>query len=341
MRSKDAAPGACVGTAKVAVGSADGASGRNSEDPQSAAGGCATNAANELLVRQWLRHLRIERAVSEHTVSNYQRDSQKYLQWLGGRSISEVTPADVEAFLVYLRTEGALAARSAARVLASVRGLHRFGVQEKMLDGDVTSSVSTPRQGLSLPKALTVEEVMALIEACPGGQSASALHLRDRALVEMLYSTGARISELMSLDVDDVNAQHQMVLVRGKGSKERIVPLGIPALEALEHYMVRGRQLLNKAGSPALFITRSGARLSRQSGFKVVSQAAERAGIGAVSPHSLRHSFATHLLEGGADVRVVQELLGHASVTTTQIYTKVTPESLRMVWAMSHPRASS
>ena len=154
----------------------------------------------------------------------------------------------------------------------------------------------------------------------------------------MLYSTGARITELLDLDVDDLDREQRVLLVRGKGGKERIVPLGRPALQAVERYLVRARPSLNKKGSPALFLNNRGARLGRQSGFKIVSQAAEAAGLEHVSPHSLRHSFATHLLEGGADIRVVQELLGHASVATTQIYTKVSPEHLREIWASSHPR---
>ena len=189
-----------------------------------------------------------------------------------------------------------------------------------------------------MPKALTVEQVIALIEAIPDGDSASCLDLRNRALVELLYSTGARITELMDLDVDDVDRDNRIIVVRGKGGKDRIVPLGAPALAAMDAYLSRARPTLNKKGSPALFVNNRGNRMGRQSGFKVVHEAAEAAEIGDVSPHALRHSFATHLLEGGADVRVVQELLGHSSVVTTQIYTKVTPEHLRQVWAESHPR---
>lgn len=299
----------------------------------------ATNSDNQRLVQRWLRHLRTERDLSPHTLSNYQRDVDKYMEWLGDKGLKKVTTGDIEDFLVHLRGEKKMAASSAARMLASIRGLHSFGVQERMLDGDVAASVPVPSRGASIPKALTVDEVAALIEACPNGDAAGPLQLRDRALVEMLYSTGARITELLDLNVDDLDTKNQLVLVRGKGGKERIVPLGVPALEALSQYVVRARTPLNKKGSPALFLNQRGGRMGRQSGFKVVSEAAERAGLGAVSPHSLRHSFATHLLEGGADVRVVQELLGHASVATTQIYTKVTPEHLREMWQTSHPRA--
>ncbi|WP_312097489.1 site-specific tyrosine recombinase XerD [Corynebacterium dentalis] len=296
------------------------------------------NEQNQKLVQRWIRHLRTERDLSPHTLSNYKRDVGKYVTWLGEKDLGDVTATDIENYLVYVRGELGLAASSTARMLASVRGLHSFGFQERALPIDVAASVPVPARGASIPKAMSVDDVVRLIDACPNGDGAGPLQLRDRALVEMLYSTGARITELLDLDVDDWDAENQWVLVRGKGGKERIVPLGTPALRALEQYQVRGREALNKKGSPALFLNRSGARMGRQSGFKVVSEAAERAGVGPVSPHTLRHSFATHLLEGGADVRVVQELLGHASVATTQIYTKVSPQHLREIWATSHPR---
>jgi len=296
------------------------------------------NEQNQKLVQRWIRHLRTERDLSPHTLSNYKRDVGKYVTWLGDKDLGDVTATDIENYLVYVRGELGLAASSTARMLASVRGLHSFGFQERALPIDVAASVPAPARGASIPKAMSVDDVVSLIDACPNGDGAGPLQLRDRALVEMLYSTGARITELLDLDVDDWDAENQWVLVRGKGGKERIVPLGTPALRALEQYQVRGREALNKKGSPALFLNRSGARMGRQSGFKVVSEAAERAGVGPVSPHTLRHSFATHLLEGGADVRVVQELLGHASVATTQIYTKVSPQHLREIWATSHPR---
>lgn len=296
------------------------------------------NEQNQKLVQRWIRHLRTERDLSPHTLSSYKRDVGKYVTWLGDKDLGDVTATDIENYLVYVRGELGLAASSTARMLASVRGLHSFGFQERALPIDVAASVPAPARGTSIPKAMSVDDVVSLIDACPNGDGAGPLQLRDRALVEMLYSTGARITELLDLDVDDWDAENQWVLVRGKGGKERIVPLGTPALRALEQYQVRGREALNKKGSPALFLNRSGARMGRQSGFKVVSEAAERAGVGPVSPHTLRHSFATHLLEGGADVRVVQELLGHASVATTQIYTKVSPQHLREIWATSHPR---
>lgn len=294
--------------------------------------------ANHKLGRAYIRHLKTERDVSVHTLSNYQRDLDRYLEWLDAKALGDVTATDIEDHLVFLRKDLNLAASSAARALAAIRGLHSFAHADGRLPFDVAADVPTPSQGSSIPKALSLAQVEALLNAVPAGDGASQINIRDRALLEMLYSTGARITELLDLDVDDLDREQRMLLVRGKGGKERIVPLGRPALEAVERYLVRARPSLNKKGSPALFLNNRGARLGRQSGFKIVAQAADAAGLQHVSPHSLRHSFATHLLEGGADIRVVQELLGHASVATTQIYTRVSPEHLREIWASSHPR---
>ena len=294
--------------------------------------------ANHKLGRAYIRHLKTERDVSVHTLSNYQRDLDRYLEWLDAKALGDVTATDIEDHLVFLRKDLNLAASSAARALAAIRGLHSFAHADGRLPFDVAADVPTPSQGSSIPKALSLAQVEALLNAVPAGDGASQINIRDRALLEMLYSTGARLTELLDLDVDDLDREQRMLLVRGKGGKERIVPLGRPALQAVERYLVRARPSLNKKGSPALFLNNRGARLGRQSGFKIVAQAADAAGLQHVSPHSLRHSFATHLLEGGADIRVVQELLGHASVATTQIYTKVSPEHLREIWASSHPR---
>jgi len=249
----------------------------------------------------------------------------------------------VSAFLAVLR-EGSdehppLAASSAARALVAVRGLHRFAVREGLVELDAAREVKPPAAPRRLPKALPVDDVLRLLET-PGVDGAGAL--RDRALLEVLYSTGARISEAVGLDLDDIDSRERTVLLDGKGGKQRLVPIGRPALAALDAYLVRARPGLASGGrgSPAVFLNVRGGRLSRQSAWQVLKVAAERAGIAAsVSPHTLRHSFATHLIEGGADVRVVQELLGHASVTTTQIYTLVTVNTLREVYATAHPRA--
>lgn len=294
--------------------------------------------ANARAVERWLRHLSVERDVSRHTLAGYRRDITRYVDWLGGRPLAEATSTDIEAFIAYLSAELGLARTSVNRAVSAVRGLHRFGASEHELPFDASDGITRPADRRAVPKALSVGDVERLLAACPVGEGATAVQLRDRALLELLYSTGARISEVLGLDIDDIDPESRMVIVRGKGSKQRLVPLGTPALEALDHYQVRARPVLNVVGSGALFLNRQGRRMSRQSGFKAVHDAAERAGLGEVSPHALRHSFATHLLQGGADLRVVQELLGHSSVATTQIYTKVSPDHLREVWVLSHPR---
>ena len=312
----------------------------------------------------YLDHLTIERGVAANTIVSYRRDLRRYGEHLAGRNIHDlrdVTEIDVSDFLVALRRGDpetgvtALSAVSAARALIAVRGLHKFAAAEGILDLDVARAVKPPTPTRRLPKSLTTDEVLALLDGAGGdAPSDGPLTLRNRALLELLYSTGARISEAVGLDVDDVDTHARSVLLRGKGGKQRLVPVGRPALAALDAYLVRGRPDLARRGrgagsSPgrsapapggAIFLNARGGRLSRQSAWQVLQDAAERAGItAAVSPHTLRHSFATHLLDGGADVRVVQELLGHASVTTTQIYTLVTVNALREVWAGAHPRA--
>ncbi|MFG1797553.1 site-specific tyrosine recombinase XerD [Nocardia sp. NPDC049149] len=308
----------------------------------------------------YLDHLTVERGVARNTLGAYRRDLGRYLDFLTGRGITaldQVAEGDVAEFTMALRAGGAehppLAASSVARALIAVRGLHRFAAAEGMTVTDVAHAVKPPAPGRRLPKALPYAEVLKLLEAAGGaavddsavtpGNDGGPRGLRDRALLELLYSTGARISEMVGLDVDDIDTDDRAVVLRGKGGKQRMVPIGRPALAAVDAYLVRGRPVLaasGKGNAGALFLNARGGRLSRQSAWQVLQTAAERAGIAAtVSPHTLRHSFATHLLEGGADVRVVQELLGHASVTTTQIYTLVTVNTLREVWATAHPRA--
>jgi integrase/recombinase XerD len=300
----------------------------------------------------YLDHLTIERGVAANTLSSYRRDLRRYTEHLVQRGIDDlrnVTEPDVTEFLVALRKgdpdtgAAALSAVSAARALIAVRGLHRFAAAEGLTDLDVARAVKPPTPSRRLPKSLTVDEVLALLDGAGGdGETDGPLMLRNRALLELLYSTGARISEAVGLDVDDVDTHSRSVLLHGKGGKQRLVPIGRPAVSALDAFLVRGRPDLARRGkaTPAIFLNARGGRLSRQSAWQVLQDAAERAGIStAVSPHTLRHSFATHLLEGGADVRIVQELLGHASVTTTQIYTLVTVSALREVWAGAHPRA--
>jgi integrase/recombinase XerD len=227
-----------------------------------------------------------------------------------------------------------------ARAVAAVRGLHRFALDEGLVEIDVSREIRSAAPPRRLPKAISVDEVERLLEAA--GYAGTALALRDRALLELLYGTGARISEAVGLDIDDLDLTDNTVRLTGKGDKQRRVPVGSFAAAAVSAYLVQARPGLAAAGtgSPRVFLNARGGPLSRQSAWIVLRAAAERAGLaGGISPHTLRHSFATHLLEGGADVRVVQELLGHASIMTTQIYTLVTVDTLREVYASAHPRA--
>ncbi len=325
----------------------------------SAIAGAAEAAAPEIpqptealrtALRGYLDHLAVERGVARNTLLAYRRDLERYLSYCatnGVSAVGDIRADHVSGYLVSLR-EGwlghpALAASSAARAVVAVRGWHRFLLAESATAGDPSGDVHPPTAGRRLPKALPVELITAILESASGDDPRS---LRDRALLEFLYATGARISEAVGLDVDDLpGLARPVVRLRGKGSKERMVPVGSFATAALSAYLVRGRAALAASGkgSHAVFLNVRGGRLSRQSAWQVLRDAADKSGVsaerGPVSPHTLRHSFATHLLEGGADVRSVQELLGHASVTTTQIYTLVTVDALREVYAMAHPRA--
>jgi integrase/recombinase XerD len=302
-----------------------------------------------LALRTYLDHLAVERGLAANTLTSYRRDLRRYLEFLDEQGVTDVDAIDeqlVSAFLMRLR-EGdddhpALSATSAGRTVVAVRGFHKFCVTDGLATGDPAAGVRPPSPARRLPKALPLADVEAILEAA--GSAGTTLALRDRALLEVLYGTGARISEAVGLDVDDVDRVEAAVVLRGKGGKERVVPIGSYALTAVDAYLTRARPELATVGTGeragALFLNARGGRLSRQSAWTVLVKAADRAGVTRdVSPHTLRHSFATHLLEGGADVRVVQELLGHASVTTTQIYTLVTVDNLREVFAVAHPRA--
>ncbi|TFV85869.1 site-specific tyrosine recombinase XerD [Blastococcus sp. CT_GayMR16] len=309
------------------------------------------------VVSGYLDHLTVERGLAANTIASYRRDLRRYTEYLaaaGVRGMREVAESDVSGFLTALRQgdddHPPLSATSAARAVVAVRGLHRFALLDGLVPDDVAHEVKPPTPARRLPKAVPVESVVALIEAA--GTLEGPRGLRDKALLELLYGTGARISEAVGLAVDDLDRGQSTVRLAGKGGKERIVPVGSYALRAVEEYLVRARPALaaNSRGGVrggALFLNARGGALSRQSAWSILRSAAERAGgahgvdATAISPHTLRHSFATHLLDGGADVRVVQELLGHASVTTTQVYTLVTVDRLREVYATSHPRARS
>jgi integrase/recombinase XerD len=297
-------------------------------------------------VERFLDHLTVERGLSRHTVEAYRRDLRRYGGFLRKRRVRDPAAAgesDIEAFVANLSESEYVPGRryrasSVARTLAAVRSLHRFLLQEGDAGSDPAEGVARPRVPRTLPKPLSVDEVGALV-AAPGEDGVVAL--RDRALLETLYGAGLRISELVSLDVDDVDIEEGSVRAVGKGSKERVVPLGRYGVRALDRYLVRARPVLAAARSgAALFLNQRGGRLTRQGCTNILKSAARRAGLRKrVTPHVLRHSFATHLLEGGADVRVVQELLGHASLSTTQVYTLVTKDRLRDVYFSSHPRA--
>jgi integrase/recombinase XerD len=323
-------------------------------------------------VRRYLDHLAVERGLAALTLQAYRRDLQRYAATLAARGqsqLSDVTTQDVAEYLAGLREGDAehppLAASSAGRAVVAVRGLHAFALASRLAPADPAREVRPPAPPRRLPKAITVPEIERLLAAAGGGPAdirgspgGLPAQLRDRALLELLYGTGARISEAVGLDVDDLDLSGDVrsaavpaaVRLAGKGGKERIVPVGSFARAALEAYLIRARPTLAAAGrrgraqeprsaSPAVFLNARGGRLTRQGAWGALRAAAGRAGLTDISPHTLRHSFATHLLDGGADVRVVQELLGHASVTTTQVYTLVTVDKLREVYVAAHPRA--
>ncbi|GAA2915837.1 integrase/recombinase XerD [Microbacterium keratanolyticum] len=293
-------------------------------------------------LERYLRHVTIERGLAPHTLAAYRRDLDAYVAWLSARGIGDTAQVDAAAISAFIAERSSTipmpAASSIARLQSSVRGWHRFLVREGIDADDPSARLRPPKLGRTLPKALTIDQVERLL-AAPSPDEASGI--RDRALLELLYATGARVSEAVSLDVDDL-AHGEILRLRGKGAKERIVPIGSYARAAVDAYLTRVRPELAARGraSAKLFLGVRGAPLSRQSAWLILRDAAEKAQISVdVSPHTLRHSFATHLLQGGADVRVVQELLGHASVATTQIYTHVTVDALRDAYLTSHPRA--
>jgi integrase/recombinase XerD len=296
----------------------------------------------ERAIDAYLRHVTIERGLSAHTLAAYRRDLAVYAQWLADAGIDDTSAVTGSIVSRFIADRSAVvpepAATSLARLQSSVRGLHRFLVREGIEEEDPTGRLRPPKTPQRLPKALTIDQVERLL-AAPSPED--GMGLRDRALLELLYATGARVSEAVGLDVDDLS-HGEVLRLRGKGDKERIVPVGSFARSAVDAYLTRVRPMLAAKGKATakLFLGARGAPLSRQSAWLIIRAAAEQAQITAeVSPHTLRHSFATHLLQGGADVRVVQELLGHSSVATTQIYTHVSVDTLRDIYATAHPRA--
>lgn len=312
----------------------------------------------DALLEQFLAHIDVERGLAPATVRAYESDLRRYLDWLrahGVDDLADVTAHDIERFVAALDEAGE-SARSKARRLASVHALHRFALSEHVVADDVSAAVKAPKGGSALPEVLTVDEVARLLDAVPepaapagGGVGGTgpqdAVLLRDKALLEFMYATGSRVSEAVAMDLDDLDLEERVARLTGKGSKQRMVPVGSCACRAMARYLDAGRPVLERrarggAERRAVFLNKRGRRLSRQSVWEVVRAAGERAHIAKpLHPHTLRHSFATHLIQGGADVRTVQELLGHASVTTTQIYTHVSPENLIEAYLTAHPRA--
>ncbi|MDA8992771.1 site-specific tyrosine recombinase XerD [Aquiluna sp.] len=294
-----------------------------------------------LPLANYLRHLSVERGLSKNTLSAYRLDLGKYQEFLADHSleVETVVTSSITEFSMHLSDSG-LKASSVSRILAAIRGFHAFLVLEGIREDDPTKKVRPPKLSQRLPKALSQQQMLDLLSAAgpePDDETADPLRLRDRAIVELMYSTGARVSEVVAIDLDEVD-DSGLIRVRGKGSKERVVPIGSFAMRSIQAYLVRSRPTLNHSGATALFLNKRGSRLSRQSIWDLVQRSGEAIGLD-VSPHALRHSFATHLIEGGADVRVVQELLGHASVATTQIYTLMTIDTVREAYLSAHPRA--
>lgn len=293
-------------------------------------------------IANYLNYAAIEKGLSRNTISAYRLDLAKFSQYLllENIALSDVSPECLDNFLATLRGSGESAESSSARVIVTIRNFFKFLSSESKLINPL-KDYSPPAIPKRLPKALLLEEVVRMIEASKSDQSSIAL--RDTALIEVLYATGGRVSEITSLSLDDISQLGETMTLKllGKGSKERVVPVGNYARTSLENYLSNSRpNLVKSSRSSKVFLNTRGNSLSRQSAWEIVASAAERANLSVhVTPHSLRHSFATHLLDGGADIRVVQELLGHSSVTTTQIYTLVTIDKLRESYASAHPRA--
>lgn len=300
------------------------------------------------LREQFLVHIGIERGLAKATVSAYESDLNKYVAWLQTHGITkpdDIAKQDVEDYIAALDADGE-SARSKARRLASIHEFHRFASAQHAVSADVAASVKAPKGASVLPDVLNVDEVSRLLDAAAVGGSTDPVVLRDKALLEFMYATGCRVSEAVGTNLDDIDLEEKVVRLMGKGSKQRLVPLGSYARNSVVAYLNAGRGELERRSTAkvperrALFLNKRGKRISRQSVWEIVKTAGERAGITKpLHPHTLRHSFATHLIQGGADVRTVQELLGHASVTTTQIYTHVSPEALIETYLTAHPRA--
>jgi integrase/recombinase XerD len=288
------------------------------------------------ILRKFLDFLAVEKGLARNTVESYERDLHKYLLFMKDKSHDEITQTDVVSFLSHLSSSG-ISMPSIARSLAAVRGLHKYLIIDGLARTDPTVNLETPRGWKRLPKTLSTADVDALL-AQPN--TVTPIGLRDKAMLELLYATGLRVSELVGLRLQDLNLERGFIIVMGKGSKERAVPMGEVAAGAVRRYLESGRTaLLNSRDSDLLFISSKRRGITRQMFWERIKFYTLEAGIGtAISPHTLRHSFATHLLDNGADLRAVQAMLGHSDISTTQIYTHVSMERLRKIHGKYHPR---
>jgi len=298
-----------------------------------------SQAAWEMAVETFLSHLQAERGLSLASIQAAETDLNRFMAFTQSKSIkapAQVTDNDLRRFLVACADD--LVASSRARLLSTLRSFFRFLEGEGLCDSDPTVTIMAPRRGRKLPAVLSIDQVESLLECITGMEPTE---LRDRAMLEVLYGCGCRVSELCGLDVTDLDSNEAMLMLRGKGSKMRLVPVGEPALQAVEYYLASGRNdLVGKKPTAALFLNRRGGRLSRVSVWSLLKKTAAEVGLSeTISPHTIRHSYATHLLEGGADLRVVQELLGHADISTTEIYTHIDRKWLADSWLEAHPRA--
>ena len=293
----------------------------------------------DVLVDQYLNYLLVEKGLSKKTIESYSSDLTRYLKFLKTRKIRTISNADTPSILkhlISLRNSG-LGARSRARHLVTIRGFYKFLIEEKVIDNDPTRVIDLPKSGLRLPDVLSIEEVKLLLNTPDINKPTGA---RDAAMIELLYAAGLRVSELINLKLQDVNLEACFVRIFGKGSKERVVPIGLYAKEKIDYYIKTFRpKLLKNVASPYLFAVRAGKPMTRQGFWKLIKKYGQKAGIARkIKPHSLRHSFASHLLEGGADLRSVQIMLGHVDISTTQIYTHVAREHLKKIHEKFHPR---
>jgi len=293
----------------------------------------------DVIVDQYINYLLLEKGLSENTIESYSWDISRYVEYLKQKGVKQISDADTPLILTYLISlrDGGLKARSTARHLVTLRGFYRYLVQEKIIKHDPARLIDLPKSGLKLPDVLSVSEIKLLLST-PDTQT--PLGLRNAAMIELLYAAGLRVSELVNLKLLDINTEAGFVRVIGKGSKERIVPIGNYAKNIIGRYVKIARSLLLKGGvSHYLFVARAGKPMTRQGFWKLLKQYALQAGIAKkITPHSFRHSFASHLLEGGADLRAVQVMLGHTDISTTQIYTHVAGEHLKQMYEKYHPR---